>query len=325
MPVFERIKIVCFGGATGMSALLSGLKKNPWLDITAIVTMFDSGGSSGVLRDRFGILPPSDIMRCLLALSEDEAVARKILMKRIEHAEMPGHTGGNLLLFALEKVYGNYPDAVDALAQVLSSRGKVVPVSLQNASLQAVYTDGSTASHEVQVDDGMFAGKIVDRLFLTPEAPATQDALAAIREADVLVVSPGSPYTSILPTFLPAGIKEAVSASSAPLMLIANLLTEGEGLRGVGIAKSVALVERYAGRAFDVVIANNAIPEGAPLDQYAAEQKYPILPVAEDDQLEDRLHISDLWTDPSIARHDSDRLAQNVFALAQTYLQRRKT
>src|SRR3989338_1279919 len=120
----RRIKIVCFGGGTGMPSLLSGLKHNPWFEVTAVVNMFDTGGSSGELKDRFGILPPGDVLKCMLALSEDEVVARKILLKRISHPSFSGHTGGNLLLFAFEKVYGNQLDAVNALSHILSVQGK---------------------------------------------------------------------------------------------------------------------------------------------------------------------------------------------------------
>ncbi len=318
MPSFQKTNVVCFGGATGMSAVLSGLKKNPWISVAAIVTMFDSGGSSGVLRDRFGILPPSDVMRCLVALSEDEAVARKILMKRIEHEAQPGHTGGNLLLMALERIYGSYPDAVDALAQILSVRGRVVPVSLVQSSLTAIYEDGSTASHEADVDVGMQAGKRVRQLSLNPPVQASEDALVAIREAEMLIVGPGSPYTSVIPPLLPTGIREALAASSAPLIFICNLLAEGKGLQGMGVVDNMRLVETYTGRAFDRVICNTRLPDDATLARYASEDKTPLLPSAEDASiLGDRLVTSDLWMDPQIARHDSDRLAQLVFALAQ--------
>ena len=301
-----------------MSAVLSGLKKNPWIKVAAVVSMFDSGGSSGVLRDKFGILPPSDVMRCLVALSEDEAVARKILMKRINHTVQPGHTGGNLLLMALEKIYGNYPDAVDALAQILSARGRVVPVSLIQSSLTAVYEDGSTASHEADVDVGMRAGKRVAQLSLNPIVPASEETLAAIREADILVVGPGSPYTSVIPPLLPVGIREALVTSTAPLVFICNLLTEGKGLQGMGVVENARLVETYTGRAFDQVICNTRLPDATTLARYASEDKTPLLPSADDEQaLGNRLISAELWTDAAIARHDSDRLAQLVFALSQ--------
>lgn len=302
-----------------MSSVLSGLKRNPWIDVTAIVTMFDSGGSSGVLRDRFGILPPSDLMRCMVALSEDEAVARKILMKRIDHDRHPGHTGGNLLLLSLERMYGNYPDAVDAMAQMLSVQGHVVPVSLMQSSLKAEYADGSIAEHEADVDVGMRAGKHVMRLYTDPVVPAWGHAIEAIQQADVFVVGPGSLYTSVIPPFLPQGIREAVAASHAPLMFISNLLAEGRGLHEASIADNVRLTEVYAGRAFDRIICNTMLPGEETLVRYAAEQKIPLLSSTADRQaLGDRLIQADLWTDPEIARHDSDRLAHLIYALAQT-------
>lgn len=314
---FKKKNIVCFGGGTGMPSLLSGLKKNPWADVTAIVTMFDSGGSSGVLRDRFGILPPSDVMRCLVALSEDESVARKILMKRINHVAQPGHTGGNLLLMALEQIYGSYPDAVDALAQILSVRGRVVPVSLAPSSLCAEYADGSTAGSEVQVDEGMRAGKPVAQLFLTPRVSASEHAVAAIRQADLLVVGPGSPYTSVIPPLLPTGIREAIAERATPLYFIANLLVEGKGLQGLSIADNVEAAEAYTGRPFHRIICNTRLPDTQTITRYASEGKTPLRPSEQDRKaLGDRLVTADLWTDPSIARHDSNRLAQIVFTLA---------
>ena len=111
----KKIKVVCFGGGTGLPTLLAGLKKNPWLEISAIVTMFDTGGSSGELKDKFGILPPGDVLKCLLALSKDEKFTREIFLKRIANHSSPGHTGGNILLLGLEKVFGNMTAAIDAL------------------------------------------------------------------------------------------------------------------------------------------------------------------------------------------------------------------
>src|SRR3989344_5084528 len=159
MKKSNNIKIACFGGGTGMPALLSGLKHNPRLDITAIVNMFDTGGSSGELKDKFGILPPGDILKSVLALSEDEINARKILLKRVDHPSFSGHTGGNLLLMAFEKVYGNHLNAIEVLSQILSSRGKVLPVTSFQSNLNARYADGAISIGETEVDKGLYEGK----------------------------------------------------------------------------------------------------------------------------------------------------------------------
>src|SRR3989344_9061853 len=137
----KKIKVVCFGGGTGMPSLLSGLKHNPWLDITAVVNMFDTGGSSGELKDKFGILPPGDILKCLLALSGNEKSTREILLKRITDTKSPGHTGGNILLLGLEKVYGSLTTAINALGEILSASGKVYPVTLTKSTLCAEFLD----------------------------------------------------------------------------------------------------------------------------------------------------------------------------------------
>jgi uncharacterized cofD-like protein len=196
--MYAPIKVVCFGGGTGLPALLSGLKHNPWLDITAIVNMFDTGGSSGELRDRFGILPPGDVLKCLLALSKNELIAREVLQHRIRNAQAPGHTGGNVLLLGLEKVFGDCPTAIDALGQVLSIRGKVIPVTLQQSTLCARYHDSSLHKGETSVDAGVYEGKTIKDLFLDPPIPASASALEAIEEADALCIGPGSFYTSVL-------------------------------------------------------------------------------------------------------------------------------
>jgi uncharacterized cofD-like protein len=316
MDSFERKNIVCFGGGTGLPALLSGLKRNPWVNATAVVCMFDNGGSSGALKDRFGILPPGDILKCLLALSEDEVVARKILLKRIENRILPGHTGGNMLLMALERVYGNYMDAVDALGQILSIKGNVIPISLENTALCARYTDETSASGEVNVDKAMWEGREVRELYLDPPVRATQSAISAIEHADALCIGPGSLYTSVLSNFLAGGIKEAIAATTVPCIFICNLLIEGDGMKGFDVSKIVSLVEQGIGRRVSSVIMNESLPDEASLKRYADEKKYPIIPANVPAEIADRIIRSDLWTDPSIARHDSDRLAEEVFALA---------
>jgi len=314
--MYQKKKVVCFGGGTGLPALLSGLKHNPWLDITAVVNMFDTGGSSGELKDRFGILPPGDVLKCLLALSDDEVNARKLLLKRIHNSRFSGHTGGNILLFGFEKVFGDYLSAVDALGQLLSVKGKVVPVTLEQSSLFAMYTDGSRYKGETGVDVGVQEGKVVQLLSLEPKVSASPKAIQAIAEADVLCVGPGSFYTSVLPNFLPDGIAEAVSQARGKIIYIANLLTEGKGMQGMQLEDIVAEAEVYVGcgRKVDYVVANHHLPsEENLLGRYASENKYPIIPGSS--VVDERFIFADLWFDKNIARHDSQRLAYLVSSL----------
>ncbi len=273
--------------------------------------MFDSGGSSGVLRDRFGILPPGDILKCLLALSADPKGAREILLRRIKHAVHDGHTGGNILLMGLEQVYGNYEDAVNALGQLLAVTGRVLPVSLDKSALCAEGDDGSVAFGETEVDAKMRAGTVLGRIFLEPAAVAADRALAAINEADAICIGPGSFYTSIMPNFLPSGIASAVAASKAPVIFIANLLTEGRGMDKMALSDLLMILEKRIGRRVDGIIANSARPSDKILAAYAAEGKAPLKIDFEDE----RVLRSELWVDANIARHDHDRLAAVVTAM----------
>ncbi|MGH9383779.1 MAG: gluconeogenesis factor YvcK family protein, partial [Vicinamibacterales bacterium] len=141
----REINLGCFGGGTGLPSLLGGLKRNPWLHVNAVVTMFDSGGSSGQLRDELGVLPPGDVLRCALALSRNEGESRRVLLSRLptlEHARLSGHTGGNLLLSMMEQYSGDFLSAVDGLRTVLGCKGRVWPVSVEQATLCAEYADG---------------------------------------------------------------------------------------------------------------------------------------------------------------------------------------
>ena len=149
------MKVGCFGGGTGLSSVLGGLKQNPWLDLNAVVTMFDSGGSSGQLRDELGVLPPGDVLKCALALARNEHEARRVLLARVptlEDSRLGGHTGGNLLLSMMAQYSGSFLAGVEGLRALLGCRGRVWPVSVEQASLCARYADGSDARGEVHVD-----------------------------------------------------------------------------------------------------------------------------------------------------------------------------
>jgi uncharacterized cofD-like protein len=152
----RELKIGCVGGGTGLPSLLGGLKANPWLRLNAVVTMFDTGGSSGQLRDELGVLPPGDVLKCALALARNEGEARRVLLARLptleQHDRLAGHTGGNLLLSMMEQYSGDFLAAVDGLRSLLGCRGRVWPVSVEPGSLVAEYSDGTTSRGEVEVD-----------------------------------------------------------------------------------------------------------------------------------------------------------------------------
>src|SRR3954454_19574733 len=168
----RELKIGCVGGGTGLPSLLGGLKTNPWLQLNAVVTMFDSGGSSGQLRDELGVLPPGDVLKCALALARNEGEARRVLLARLptleQHDRLAGHTGGNLLLSMMEQYSGESLAAVDGLRALLGCRGRVWPVSVEPASVCAEYGDGSMTRGEVEVDAGQTSGRYVRRIWLEP-------------------------------------------------------------------------------------------------------------------------------------------------------------
>src|SRR5438477_8517780 len=189
----RELNIGCFGGGTGLPSLLGGLKVNPWLQLNAVVTMFDSGGSSGQLRDQLGVLPPGDVLKCALALARNEGEARRVLLSRLptleHHARLGGHTGGNLLLSMMEQYSGDFLAAVDGLRVLLGCKGKVWPVSVDPASVCAEYGDGTVTRGEVEVDAGQSRGNQVRRRWLEPAASSHPAVADAVR--DFAAVLPG--------------------------------------------------------------------------------------------------------------------------------------
>jgi uncharacterized cofD-like protein len=311
----REINIGCFGGGTGLPSLLGGLKNNPWLRLNAVVTMFDSGGSSGQLRDELGVLPPGDVLKCALALAPNEAEARRVLLARVptlEHERLGGHTGGNLLLSMMERYSGDFLAAVEGLRTLLGCSGRVWPVSVEQATLCAEYADGSTTRGEVEVDAGQSQGHFIRRVWLDPSVSIHPSAAQAIRQFEAVVIGPGSFYTSLMPIFLVRGIVEALAQVRGPVILVANLLTEGRGMRGFTAGDAVRKIAEVIGRPVDVVIFNTGRPNEETLLRYAAEHKEP-LPLGE---LPPDCEVvsGDFWTG-SIARHDRRRLAYAVWGV----------
>lgn len=316
----RRLNVGCFGGGTGMPALLGGLKRNPWLDVNAVVTMFDTGGSSGQLKDELGVLPPGDVLRCTLALARNEGEARRVLLARLptlEHARLGGHTGGNLLLSMMERYSGDFLAAVDGLRALLGCRGRVWPVSVERATLCAEYADGSVKRGEVEVDAAHDRGHQITRVWLEPAArihPAVRDAIGAF---DAAIIGPGSFFTSLMPTLLVDGVAESLRAVRGPVVLVTNLLTEGRGMSGFTAADAVDWVGRAIGRPVDVVITNEGHPSEQVLARYRAEQKEPLALGALPAGCE--VVTGGFWHS-DIARHHRGRLSYAVWAVLSRHL-----
>jgi uncharacterized cofD-like protein len=311
----RELRIGCFGGGTGLPSLLGGLKRNPWLSVHAVVTMFDSGGSSGQLRDELGVLPPGDILRCALALARNEGEARRVLLSRlptIEHARLGGHTGGNLLLSMMQQYTGDFVAAVGGLRALLGCQGHLWPVSVEQAMLCAEYADGTIHCGEVEVDRGHSRGHVVKDLWLEPDAHILPVARDAISRFDAVTIGPGSFFTSLMPTLLVDGVKEALAHVNGPIVLVANLLTEGRGMQDFTAADAAEWVARTIGRPVDVVLFNTARPPADILERYESEHKRPLALGSLPAPIE--VVEGDFWC-TDIARHDRRRLSYAVWSV----------
>jgi uncharacterized cofD-like protein len=311
----RELKIGCFGGGTGLPSLLGGLKRNPWLSVNAVVTMFDTGGSSGQLRDQLGVLPPGDIMRCALALARNEGEARRVLLARLptlEHARLGGHTGGNLLLSMMQQYSGDFLAAIGGLRGLLGCRGHVWPVTIEQAMLCAEYADGNIECGEVQVDLGHARGHEVRDLWLEPDAHILPAVAEAISTFDAIVIGPGSFFTSLMPTLLVEGVREAIDQVDGPIVLVANLLTEGRGMKDFTAAEAASWVRRTIGKPVDVVIFNTSRPAQDVLDRYEQEHKRPLQLGTLPDETE--VVEGGFWCS-DIARHDRRRLSYAMWSV----------
>jgi uncharacterized cofD-like protein len=310
----RTLRVGCFGGGTGLPSLLGGLRAVPWLDLHAVVTMFDSGGSSGQLRDELGVLPPGDILKCALALARNEREARRLLLSRLpslEHERLRGHTGGNLLLSMMAQYSGDFVAGVEGLQSLLGCVGRVWPISTEPATVCAEYHDGHVIRGEVEVDAGQLKGRPVRRVWLEPEVDIHPAVSQAIGSFDAAIIGPGSFYTSLMPILLVRGAREAFASVNGPIVFVANLLSEGQGMEGMTAAGAAALIEDAIGRPVDLIVFNTGRPADDALQRYAAERKSPL----ELGDLRDgcELVTGNFWRG-DIARHDRRRLGTAVWA-----------
>ena len=263
-PKKREPRIAAIGGGHGLSAMLRGLKRYT-KHITAIVTVADDGGGSGMLREDLGMLPPGDIRNCIMALANTEPTMERLLNYRFTEGSLSGQSFGNLFLAAMNGISGSFDEAVQRMGEVLAITGSVLPVTNQNVYLEAEFDNGSRTLGESKI---FYAKKINDcrilQVRLVPEHPqALQDSIDAIRQADIIVIGPGSLYTSIIPNFLVDGISEAIRSSGAVREYILNIMTQdGETDGYTGEDHVRALLEHAGGGVIDVCIANNApVPE----------------------------------------------------------------
>lgn len=271
----NEVRIAVIGGGTGSFTMLSALKRHT-SQIAAIVSMADDGGSTGVLRDELGALPPGDVRQCLVALSDSPKV-RELFEYRFDTGTFSGHSFGNVLLTALEKISGDFTQAVETASEILRIRGTVIPATLDDVRLVMAWEDKSLVLHgERVIDQGHFKHDPREaRLSLTPNAKANKRAIAAIEQADIVVVAPGDLYTSLGPLLVINGIGEALARTNAKVFYVANLVSKQGQTDGFTVSDHAAEIERFAGVEFlDYVLYNEGVPTKETAQRYKEEGGY---------------------------------------------------
>ena len=274
----NEVKIAVIGGGTGSFTMLSALKKYT-SQIAAIVSMADDGGSTGVLRDELGALPPGDVRQCLVALSDSPKI-RDLFQYRFDTGTFDGHSFGNVLLSALEKITGDFSQAVETASEILRIRGTVIPATLDNIRLKMEWPDKSLVLHGERVIDSEYFQHDPRRaeLSLTPNATLNPMALAAIEQADIIVVAPGDLYTSLGPLLVIDGVGEALAKTNAKIVYVANLVSKQGQTDGFTVSDHAAEIERFAGTEFlDYVLYNQEAPTEEVAKRYEEEGGYVTL------------------------------------------------
>lgn len=331
-PPSTGLRVVCVGGGTGLSTLLSGLKgyvqssrsagsreQESIERLTAVVTVSDDGGSSGRLREEFQILPPGDIRNCIAALSEDETLLMKLFQYRFEgNGTLGGHSFGNLLLTALSAVTGDFVRAVKVVGEVLAIKGTIYPSTRENVHLIAELEDGSAVHGESRISQSHLPIRSVR---LEPEpCSALPETLQAIEAADLVVLGPGSLYTSIAPNLLVGGVAGSLRKSRARKIYVCNLMTQAGETGGFTASEHARALEAVAGPGlFDTMLVNSRVPPEELIERYREEDAE----VVENDEpgfegLGIRIMRRDLMSATDLVRHDPAALAREVLALART-------
>ena len=315
-------KVVVVGGGTGLSTMLRGVKKYT-SNITAIVTVADDGGSSGVLRDELDILPPGDIRNCLVALANTEPLMENLFQYRFQEGELEGHSFGNLFIATLSKITGDFHQGVKKSSDVLAIRGQVLPSTLHDMRLYATLENGKQVKGESQIPktDGQ-----IKKLSIEPQdCAALPEALQAIKQADAVVLGPGSLYTSVLPNLLIENLAAEIKRTDALKIYACNVMTQpGETDDYTASDHVQAIYDHIGEQIIDYVLVNDGEVEEELLEKYAEEEAYPVK-VDWNQLLEQDLEIisEDLINQTNLVRHDHDKLAQVIMNLIFTEEQER--
>ncbi|MCR8636235.1 MULTISPECIES: gluconeogenesis factor YvcK family protein [Paenibacillus] len=316
----DQPRIVVIGGGTGLSVMLRGLKEKP-MDITAIVTVADDGGSSGILRSELEMVPPGDIRNVLTALADVEPLLGKMLEYRFQKGQgLAGHSLGNLILAAMQDITGDFVTGVRELSRVFAVRGRVLPAADHAIVLKAEMMDGTIVEGESKIPK---SGKVIKRVFIEPaDVSPLPEAVEALRRADAILVGPGSLYTSILPNLLVPEITRTIVESKALKMFICNVMTQPGETDGYAVSDHLRAVRDHVGQdLFDYVIVNNGEIPPQVQNRYAEKgAKVVHLDLDEVTKKGYKVIADQLVLFRTYLRHDADKLSQHIYQLVENWM-----
>lgn len=317
--------IVTIGGGTGSYTILSGIKMLPDISITALVSMADDGGSTGVLRDELGVLPPGDVRQCLVALSEHSDVVRELIGYRFSEGALSGHSFGNIFLAALEKVTGDFVKGVEIASEILKVKGKVIPITKSKAELSVKLCDGSIIKGERNINhtDIQKLGQV--DISYTEKVELNPHAEEAILKADFIILGPGNYYCSVVPNLIVNGFNKAIKKTSAKIIFPVNLTNKHGHTLYWKVSDYVRDIESYLGRKVDIILINNEQPSEEQVAIYKMEEGDGVLTI---DDMEDSRIVRDKLLSYAIVnnsekdkqirgfiRHDKDKLAKVILEI----------
>jgi len=311
--------ILVIGGGTGSYTILRGLKRYT-SNLTAIVSMFDSGGSTGRLRDELGYLPPGDVRNCILALAPEDnntEILRSLLAYRFENGNgLSGHSMGNLLLTALKAITKDEVLAIEKLSKILGLKGRVIPVTIDNSNLCAELENGEIIRGETNIDIPKHDGNLkIKKLFLDPPANALIDAIEAIQNADKIIIGPGDLYSSLIANLSVKGIPEAIKSSKAKKIYVCNVMTKHGETTNYRASDFLKEIEKYLGEnTIDVILCNTELGSEELLKKYVEEKSFPV-EIDVENLTKVQLLAGDFLNKANIIRHDSMKLAKTIIDL----------
>lgn len=325
MSTTNKMRIVVLGGGTGQGNLLRGFKKHEKIDLTAVVAVSDDGGGSGTIRTEMKMLPPGDIRNCLISLSNMDPTMEKLMNHRFAYGSLKGQNFGNLFLLALNEIFGDFQIAIDQVSEMISVKGKVLPASPEPLRLMATLENGNVVVGESQIAKTCLEQNThLKKIEIIPEHPlATEKVIRQIEKADIIIVGPGSLYTSLMPNLLIPDINRVILSSKAQKVYICNLMTENGETDNLTIYDHVNLIQKTLHYQLQYVVINTADISEKIQENYDREEKTILYPSTEDIQRINEIGVQTILghfakeTEYGAIMHDSEQVAHVVLQLLE--------